>query len=327
MQRKCSCGGHDSKSEDKNSKKTPLQRKGRNPGMANRGGSAAPPIVHEVLHSPGQPLDSSTRAFMEPRFGRSFGQVRVHTDAKAAESARAVNALAYTVGSNIVFDQGRYQPQSPQGSLLMAHELVHTLQQSQLSRGAPGPEAEIRIGEPGHSSETEADSVANRALSLNPALRAASTTASPSQVQTQFVLSRVDCSKLTYQTCKAGIYSCGYGGSGTCGWGGTTIKCVCMGAQKPSPSKVLQVLTVIGLSVALLATVLAALADPEPATKLGLAGLTAAEVTLLLTMLGYKKGGDPGSTASSGGPTASAAMPSSPGATSTTGNNPGSAPA
>ena len=56
-----------------------------------------PPIVHEVLRSPGQPLDAATRAFMEPRFGHDFSNVRVHTDAKAAESARTVNALAYTV--------------------------------------------------------------------------------------------------------------------------------------------------------------------------------------------------------------------------------------
>ena len=58
-----------------------------------------PPIVHEVLRSPGQPLDAATHAFMAPRFGHDFSSVRVHTDAKAVESARAVNALAYTVGA------------------------------------------------------------------------------------------------------------------------------------------------------------------------------------------------------------------------------------
>ncbi len=56
--------------------------------------SEVPPIVHEVLRSRGQPLDPATRAFMEPRFGYDFSQVRVHTDVRAAESARAVNALA-----------------------------------------------------------------------------------------------------------------------------------------------------------------------------------------------------------------------------------------
>src|SRR5262245_23115221 len=65
--------------------------------------SSVPPIAHEVLRSPGQPLDAGARAFMEPRFGHDFSGVRVHTDTNAAESARAVNALAYTMGQDIVF--------------------------------------------------------------------------------------------------------------------------------------------------------------------------------------------------------------------------------
>jgi len=89
----------------------------------------APPAVHEVLRSPGQPLDASTRNFMEPHFGQSFSHVRVHTDAKAAESARAVGALAYTVGSDIVFGSGKYSPSTASGARLLAHELVHTIQQ------------------------------------------------------------------------------------------------------------------------------------------------------------------------------------------------------
>src|SRR5215204_5149289 len=63
----------------------------------------APPIVHDVLRSPGRPLDHAARAEMEPRFGHDFSRVRVHTDAWAAESARAVDALAYTVGRDVVF--------------------------------------------------------------------------------------------------------------------------------------------------------------------------------------------------------------------------------
>jgi hypothetical protein len=63
----------------------------------------APGIVHEVLHSPGQPLDASTRSYFEPRFGHDFSRVRVHTGASAEQSARDVNAHAYTVGHNIVF--------------------------------------------------------------------------------------------------------------------------------------------------------------------------------------------------------------------------------
>ena len=70
----------------------------------------APSIIHDVLRAPGQPLDATTRAFMEPRFGHDFSRVRVHSDAKAAESARAVNALAYTVGQDVVFGVGQYAP-------------------------------------------------------------------------------------------------------------------------------------------------------------------------------------------------------------------------
>jgi hypothetical protein len=77
--------------------------------------SAVPPIVHEVLRSPGQSLDVATRAHMEPRFGHDFSRVRVHTNAKAAESARAVNAQAYTVGSDIVFGVGQYISETKQG--------------------------------------------------------------------------------------------------------------------------------------------------------------------------------------------------------------------
>jgi hypothetical protein len=89
----------------------------------------APPIVHDVLNAPGQPLDAATRAFFEPRFGHDFSRVRVHADGKAAQSARAVDAMAYTVGPNIVFGAGRHNPQSPEGRHLIAHELTHTIQQ------------------------------------------------------------------------------------------------------------------------------------------------------------------------------------------------------
>jgi len=78
---------------------------------------------------PGQPLDSATRAFFEPRFGHDFSQVRVHSDANAAESAWAVNALAYTVGRDVAFGAGQYAPQTGAGRKLLAHELTHVVQQ------------------------------------------------------------------------------------------------------------------------------------------------------------------------------------------------------
>ena len=94
------------------------------------GAGFAPPIVHDALAQTGQPLDPSTRAFMEERFGHDFGRVRVHTDAKAAASARAVNAHAYTVGEQIAFDSARFAPQTAEGRRLIAHELTHVVQQT-----------------------------------------------------------------------------------------------------------------------------------------------------------------------------------------------------
>ncbi|MDB5070916.1 MAG: hypothetical protein JWM87_2027 [Candidatus Eremiobacteraeota bacterium] len=96
---------------------------------AERGGAAAPQLVQEVAGSPGRALDASARAFFEPRFGHDFSRVRVHTDDHAAESARSVGALAYTVGPHIVFGENRYDPSSASGSRLLAHELAHAVQQ------------------------------------------------------------------------------------------------------------------------------------------------------------------------------------------------------
>jgi hypothetical protein len=95
-----------------------------------------PPVVSDVLSSPGQPLDASTRAFMEPRFGHDFGQVRIHTGHKAAESAHAVKALAYTVGRNIVFGEQQFAPDTATGKILLAHELAHVVQQQAPSQPA-----------------------------------------------------------------------------------------------------------------------------------------------------------------------------------------------
>jgi hypothetical protein len=88
-----------------------------------------PPIVHEVLRSPGQSLDVDTRTSMEGLFGHNFAKIRVYSDAKAAESSQAINALAYTVGQRIVFGEGSYAPKTREGSRLLAHELTHTIQQ------------------------------------------------------------------------------------------------------------------------------------------------------------------------------------------------------
>jgi hypothetical protein len=90
----------------------------------------APPVVHETLQTPGRPLDPGLRDFFEPRFGQDLSAVRVHDDAKAAESAQSVGAAAYAVGTHVVFGAGRYQPGSDGGRRLIAHELAHVGQQT-----------------------------------------------------------------------------------------------------------------------------------------------------------------------------------------------------
>ena len=90
----------------------------------------ASPGTREVLHSAGRPLDPASREAMETRFGHDFGQVRVHTDEQAAESAQSMDARAYTVGQEVVFGSGQYAPQSGLGQQLLSHELAHVAQQA-----------------------------------------------------------------------------------------------------------------------------------------------------------------------------------------------------
>lgn len=114
----------------------------------------APPPVQQTLNSPGQSLDTDTRGYFEGRFGRDFSHIRIHSDAHAAQSAKAVNAAAYTVGRHIVFDEGHYHPESHSGRELMAHELTHTVQQDQAGNSA----GLITMAELDHKSEKEAAS-------------------------------------------------------------------------------------------------------------------------------------------------------------------------
>jgi hypothetical protein len=93
--------------------------------------SEVPPLVNEALQSRGQPLDAETRAFMEPRFGYDFSQVRVHTD---SPTARAINASAYAFGKDIIFASSTYAPKTSNGKKLLAHELSHVVQQAQVDR-------------------------------------------------------------------------------------------------------------------------------------------------------------------------------------------------
>jgi len=93
-------------------------------------GADAPGLVHDVLATPGAPLDRDTSRLMASHLDHDFGDVRVHTDAPADASAKAVGAKAYTVGRDVVFAAGQYQPGDNTGRHLIAHELAHVVQQS-----------------------------------------------------------------------------------------------------------------------------------------------------------------------------------------------------
>ena len=155
LQRKCACGNHTTNGtcDECAHKESSLQRKTNNHGEPSR----APSIVNEVLRSPGNALDTSTREFFESRFDHDFSGVRVHADSNAAQSAEAVNALAYTVGHHIVFGTHQYFPQTPSGRNLLGHELTHVMQQ-----GARAPSGDIAIGAVDSPEEMEADRVGGR---------------------------------------------------------------------------------------------------------------------------------------------------------------------
>jgi hypothetical protein len=118
--------------------------------------------VEQTLHSNGGPLAGPTLQAMEARFGHDFSQVRVHSDAQADESARAVQARAYTVGNDIAFRSGEYEPATETGQKLLAHELTHVVQQS----AAPaGLQAKMEVSRPDDPAEVEAESVADQVMS------------------------------------------------------------------------------------------------------------------------------------------------------------------
>ncbi len=157
LQRKCSCGGSGSCEECQKKK---LQRS----ATTSAATGFAPPMVHDVLRSSGQPLDSATRSFFEPRFGYDFSAVRVHTGARAAESARAVNAAAYTVGNHMVLGASE-NASSPANQRLWAHELAHVLQHRSGGGGDGSSTTALSISQPGDPGEHQADRIADSVLS------------------------------------------------------------------------------------------------------------------------------------------------------------------
>jgi peptidoglycan hydrolase-like protein with peptidoglycan-binding domain len=164
LQRKCDCGNHTlggGTCDECGKKKMSLQRATQKSEPETRN-SDVPPIVHDVLLSSGQPLDARARTFFEPRFAHDFSRVRVHADAKSAESARAVNARAYTVGENVVFGTGQFMPTSHIGQRLLAHELAHVVQQSNSQTACQY--SSLAISKPDDAGEREADQIADAVM-------------------------------------------------------------------------------------------------------------------------------------------------------------------
>jgi len=153
VQRECACGGTPGPTgecEECGTKRPSLQRISQDGAGAVAGGFA-PPIVHNVLGSPARSLDPQTRALMETRFGHDFSAVRIHADPTASRAADAVQAHAFTVGSDIVFGNGKFVPSTPAGQKLLAHELTHVVQQGAAPAAATQAEA------PGEDARDPAD--------------------------------------------------------------------------------------------------------------------------------------------------------------------------
>jgi hypothetical protein len=170
LQRACACAstpGFDGACDECRRRSLALR-----PCTPNATQPATPPVsVYETLRTPGAPLDSATRARMEARFGHDFSRVRIHTDAKAAQSAQAVNALAYTVGHEIAFGAGQYAPQTQAGRRLLAHELAHVVQQ----QGGPPHVQRLTMSSPHESSEIDAERLAEAIASGGAAQRTGKT--------------------------------------------------------------------------------------------------------------------------------------------------------
>ena len=157
--RRCACGGFVGPTGEC----AACRQKRLRSGAPNR----TPKVVQEVLHTAGRPLEPSVKKTMENHFRHDFSRVRVHTDTRAAESARAVSANAYAVGEHVAFAAGRYAPGTQAGDRLIAHELAHVRQQS-------GGTPRLEIGPPGTALEREAATAAEdraRARAIRPATR------------------------------------------------------------------------------------------------------------------------------------------------------------
>ena len=124
--------------------------------------------VHDVLNSGGgSPLAPDVRDEMQARLGHDFSDVKVHTDSQAHESARSVNAHAYTVGSSVVFQRDKYDPSSTEGKTMLAHELTHVVQQRSGPVDGTLAGGGIKISDPSDRFEREASANADRVMSAD----------------------------------------------------------------------------------------------------------------------------------------------------------------
>jgi len=212
-------------------------------------------VVARGTSGGGHTLDRDTREFMESRFGRDFGSVRVHTGPSAEESARSIGAVAYTVGNDIVFGAGHYTPHTTQGRRLLSHELTHTIQQ--------GNDTTSRIG------RVAAPAVHTGAQGL-----------------VQMV---GECTGKSKGSC-AGSCVHANGNPGTCRWSGTIANgCVCYENPKLSPAKqviyelIMAALIAAGivLTLAAIAAIVACLMGPcEAAALIAAVGFAAAMIVI-----------------------------------------------
>lgn len=167
LQRKCACGG----AAGASSECTSCRGKRLSQRRAADGAAlpqSLPPIVHEVLGGPAQSLNPEASDAMGARFGHDFSRVRIHTDARAAASANAVSALAYTVGHDVVFAAGQYAPSTGAGRLLLAHELAHVVQQSSIDDVQAADERHLEAEADRAAAAATTDAVAPR---VNSAVR------------------------------------------------------------------------------------------------------------------------------------------------------------
>jgi Domain of unknown function (DUF4157) len=123
------------------------------------------PVKDLLASSAGQPLDRSTQALMQSRLGQDFGDVRVHSDGRATESAKAVNAHAYTVGTDVVFQSDKYAPETESGKKMLAHELTHVVQQKAGPVDGTSAGGGISISHPSDPFEQAAERNAEQAMS------------------------------------------------------------------------------------------------------------------------------------------------------------------